>query len=255
MKPFLSISKLILLIHLCISIPCVSSEQIRTHNFALPDQQTNITEPDQALIKLMQGNKKFTKYWSFSRQKVAHTQKPFAVILTCSDSRVSPEILFNQLELGNLFVVRNAGNVIDDVVLGSIEYGVEHLGAVLIIVLGHERCGAVTAAVEAMTTYNTNPSSIYIKNIINILNPAVETILSKYRNYSQDPLMQDFLKNLSHEDLKTEIITDSIKENVKLTSQDLYEKSEIIRKAIDKGQIKIVGAYYDLDDGDIQIIY
>ncbi len=109
---------------------------------------------DAALARLMEGNRRYTRHKakhpdeSLSRRKdLEGTQHPFAVILGSADSRVPPELLFDQ-GLGDLFVIRVAGNIVDDAILGSIEYAVEHLGAKLILVLGHEKCGAVTAAIE-----------------------------------------------------------------------------------------------------------
>ncbi len=109
---------------------------------------------DAALAKLVEGNRRYMRHKaqhpdeSLARRKeLEGAQHPFAVILGCADSRVSPELLFDQ-GLGDLFVIRVAGNIVDDAILGSIEYAVEHLGTKLILVLGHEKCGAVTAAVE-----------------------------------------------------------------------------------------------------------
>src|SRR5512135_57193 len=111
---------------------------------------------DEALQKLMDGNKHYVaqqmssqKMCSISvRESLVKSQKPFAIILSCSDSRVPPEIIFDK-GLGEIFVVRVAGNIPDPVVLGSIEYAAEHLGSPLVMVLGHERCGAVKATVES----------------------------------------------------------------------------------------------------------
>ena len=108
----------------------------------------------QALILLKEGNARFVSgnlapkdHYAEDRLKLSQGQHPFAVVLCCSDSRVAPEILFDQ-QLGDLFVIRNAGNVVDDDVLGSIEYAVEHLGSPLVVVLGHSSCGAVTATCQ-----------------------------------------------------------------------------------------------------------
>src|SRR5262245_40561826 len=108
---------------------------------------------EQALARLLAGNARFVAHRERHpditvrrRRALVSSQHPFAVILGCADSRVSPELLFDE-GLGDLFVIRVAGNVVDDVVLGSIEYAVEHLGTKLIVVLGHEKCGAVSAAV------------------------------------------------------------------------------------------------------------
>lgn len=111
-----------------------------------------IKDADEALAFLKEGNKRFVKNklrkhttQKKSRRVLAKGQKPFAVVLCCSDSRVAPEIFFDQ-RLGDIFVIRNAGNVVDPVVLGSIEYSVEHLKSPLVVVVGHKSCGAVTTA-------------------------------------------------------------------------------------------------------------
>ena len=118
--------------------------------------QEHVSGPpaDEALAKLMAGNQRYVQHHqqrpnqSMARRKeLGNGQHPFAVILGCADSRVAPELLFDQ-GLGDLFVIRVAGNIVDDEILGSIEYAVEHLGTKLIMVLGHEKCGAVSAAVE-----------------------------------------------------------------------------------------------------------
>ena len=120
----------------------------------LAEEPSAVTAAE-ALHRLEEGNARFVSgllssttpaALAASREKVAQGQKPFAVIVGCSDSRVGPEVIFDQ-KLGDIFVIRTAGEVVDDVALGSIEYAVEHLGAPLIVVLGHQRCGAVDAAV------------------------------------------------------------------------------------------------------------
>src|SRR6476661_5513416 len=115
--------------------------------------ETAALSADDALAKLMAGNQRYTRHKeqhpdeSLARRKeLIGGQHPFAIVLGCADSRVSPELLFDQ-GLGDLFVIRVAGNIADDAILGSIEYAIEHLGAKLILVLGHEKCGAVSAAV------------------------------------------------------------------------------------------------------------
>src|ERR1044071_4859084 len=111
--------------------------------------------PDDALAKLKEGNARFVtnkvstgKRTAANRAETAQSQHPFAIVLGCADSRTSPEIVFDQ-NIGDLFVVRTAGNLVDDHALGSIEYAVAHLGARLVVVLGHERCGAAQAALES----------------------------------------------------------------------------------------------------------
>ncbi len=121
-------------------------------NLHKPD--VKVTSAEEALQLLKEGNQRYrdnkmsdkTDYEE-SRKVLAGGQKPFAIVLCCADSRVAPEIFFDQ-KLGDIFVVRNAGNVVDETVLGSIEYGAEHLGSPLVVVVGHSCCGAVTAACE-----------------------------------------------------------------------------------------------------------
>ena len=132
--------------------------------------------PDEALKKLMGGNARFMKddkeYISWGdvrRKELTKGQNPFAVILSCSDSRVPPEHVFDQ-ELGDIFVVRVAGNVADPIELGSVEYAAEHLNVPLVMVLGHKKCGAVTAAVNSGGKAEGNIGAI-VKKIA----PAVET--------------------------------------------------------------------------------
>lgn len=111
-------------------------------------------DSQKAIELLKEGNARFVSgtlvpkdHYEEDRKRLSEGQHPFAVVLCCSDSRVVPEILFDQ-QLGDLFVIRNAGNVVDEDVLGSVEYAVEHLGSPLVVVLGHSRCGAVTATCQ-----------------------------------------------------------------------------------------------------------
>ena len=135
--------------------------------------ETVAVNPGQALKRLQDGNERFVAGTPTQvtkdakrRAEVANGQKPFAIIVSCSDSRVGPEVVFDQ-GLGDIFVVRAAGHVVDDVGLGSIEYAVEHLGSSLILVLGHERCGAVAAAVARGKT------SGHVPAIVKAIKPAV----------------------------------------------------------------------------------
>ena len=118
----------------------------------LPDEK--LTSAEEALQLLKEGNERFVKgelcakdTYEGDRQTLSGGQVPYAIVLCCADSRVAPELYFDQ-RLGDIFVIRNAGNVVDDIVLGSIEYGAEHLGSPLVVVLGHTSCGACTAAVK-----------------------------------------------------------------------------------------------------------
>src|SRR5436190_651799 len=140
---------------------------------------------DAALTKLKEGNARFVgskvsqgKPTAVRRAETAQAQHPFAIILGCADSRTAPEIVFDQT-IGDLFVVRNAGNLVDDHALGSIEYAVEHLGARLIVVLGHERCGAVSAALAG----DTAPG--YLLPVVRDIQPAVQAVKVKSGDATQ----------------------------------------------------------------------
>lgn len=193
---------------------------------------------DQALQKLMAGNKRFVALqikdrvptMKEDRENLVYGQKPYAVILSCSDSRVPPEIVFDET-LGQLFVVRVAGNIVDPVVLGSIEYAVEHLGPSLIMVLGHESCGAVTAAFDLQGKPEGN-----IGAILEAIAPAVQTV-----------------KETTKGKTRAEQVEAAIDANVALVAQNLTNRSPIIKDLVDRGKVKIVKAKYHLYLGEVTL--
>jgi carbonic anhydrase len=183
--------------------------------------------PDAALTKLAEGNSRFAnskmsapKPIAERRAATAQAQHPYAIIVGCADSRTSPEIIFDQ-NIGDLFVVRTAGNIVDDYALGSIEYAVEHLGSRLVVVLGHERCGAVKAALESATAPG------HVNAIVRDIQPAIQATKGK---------PGDALANAVHE--------------------NAVEVADKIRKDAQLGelasQVKVVSAYYDLDTGKVE---
>lgn len=191
--------------------------------------------PEQGLELLLKGNAKFIKgdmdllrkySTPTERKEVALGQKPFAIILACSDSRVPPEILFDK-GLGEIFVIRVAGNIVERHELGSIEYAIEHLGSNLLMVLGHERCGAVTAA------YNANGISdgSNIGSLVESIAPAV---------------------------IETKAVGGDVEEcivsNVKKVAEELEARSAIVKESVELGKLKIVRAKYDLDDGKVTVL-
>ncbi len=194
---------------------------------------------DDALRKLMDGNKHFVAQQMTSskmcslgiRESLTKVQKPYAIILCCSDSRVPPEIIFDK-GLGEIFVVRVAGNVPDPIILGSIEYAAEHLGSPLIMVLGHERCGAVTAAVEAKGKPEGN-----IGAIIKTIAPAVSKAKKEYKGKD-----------------KAQLVETAIDDNIKLVEANLTKQSPVLNHLAKEGKIKIVAAKYDLDDGKVTLM-
>lgn len=188
--------------------------------------------PDQVLAHLLEGNQRYRAnhpkhphQQSARRAEVAKAQHPPAVILSCSDSRVPPEVVFDQ-GLGDLFVVRVAGNVIDDDVLGSIEYAVEHAGATLIMVLGHERCGAVKAAVQGGAVEG------HVGKLIEAIRPALETGRSKPGDVAENVMRANVLHSVS------------------LINSD----EPVITHAVRSGKVKVVGARYDLDTGVVEVL-
>ncbi len=202
------------------------------------------TTADEALQKLLEGNKRYveskmnacTETTVAAREKLANVQKPYAIILSCSDSRVPPEIIFDK-SLGEIFVVRVAGNVPDPVVLGSVEYAAEHLGSPLVMVLGHERCGAVTAAVNAKGKAEGN-----IGAIVKTIAPAVK----KAKKECKDCKACD-LKD------KSKLVECAIDENTKMVASSLTKQSSLLRHLVKEGKLKIVSAKYDLDDGKVTL--
>lgn len=183
--------------------------------------------PEVALARLKEGNARFTKAEVSSskptaarRRETATSQSPFAVIVGCSDSRTSPEILFDQ-NLGDLFVVRAAGELVDAYALGSIEYAVEHLGSRLIVVLGHERCGAVGAAIAG----DSAPG--HIGALVRDLQPAVRVARGQ---------PGDLLANAIHENAR-EIA-------VKIRREARFGELG--------SQVRVVTGFYDLQTGKVE---
>lgn len=182
-----------------------------------------------ALQRLQAGNERFAKMepkhpnTSKDRlEQLAKFQHPFAVIVSCSDSRVPPELIFDQ-GLGDLFVIRNAGNIIDEHVLGSVEYAVEHLGVNLVIVMGHESCGAVGAAMK------DEPATPAIESIKKAIRPSICQCKKEDRYTYQDV----------------------IKTNAKLVA-DTIANDKSLSESIKKRGIKIVPAYYNLSNGKVE---
>lgn len=205
--------------------------------------------PEDALQKLMDGNKRYienqmtgTKLCDLStRTSLAKSQKPYAIILTCSDSRVPPEILFDK-GLGEIFVVRVAGNVPDPVVLGSIEYAAEHLGSPLVMVLGHERCGAVKATVDSK---GKSTGSVNIDAIVKTIAPNVKNAAKDCDACKGEAKCAD-----SNKDAFVECVIDA---NAKTVAANLTKKSKILKHLVAEKKVKIVAAKYDLDDGTVTL--
>ena len=212
--------------------------------------EKNSVPPEDALRKLMDGNEHFVKNTltnatrsdAAARASLAHSQKPYAIILSCSDSRVPPEVIFDK-GLGEIFVIRVAGNIPDPIVLGSIEYAADHLGTSLIMVLGHERCGAVTATVDAK---GESTGSKNIDAIVTEIEPSVDLAIKDC------PACKDEENCAATK--KSEFVNCAIDNNVKIVAANLTKNSEILRHLAEEKKIKIVAAKYDLDDGIVTLV-
>jgi carbonic anhydrase len=195
--------------------------------------------PATALQQLMDGNQRYIDNQLSgikscdleARKKLSSGQAPYAIILSCSDSRVPPELIFDE-GLGEIFVVRVAGNVTDPIVLGSVEYAAEHLGTPLIMVLGHTKCGAVKATVEANGKAEGN-----IGEIVKSVAPA----LKKAKAAKTKPAD------------KGQFIETVVDENIKEVKANLTRKSNVLSHLVKEGKVKIVTAKYDIDNGKVTI--
>lgn len=195
-----------------------------------------LMSPDQALELLREGNQRFRSGETMRQaqslpehlSQLAQAQRPFCVLVGCSDSRVSPELLFGR-SLGDLFIVRNAGNVVDLAAMGSIEYGVAVLGAPLVLVLGHERCGAVKAAADVVEHDATFPGSIG-----QMIEPIIPAVLQARRLGTDD------------------LIDRAVRINVQRVVERLRSTEQMLMEPLREGTLRIVGAHYDLDDGSVE---
>jgi len=187
---------------------------------------------DQALQKLKEGNQ---RYVSFKRnypdqdevrlKTVAQAQHPFAVVLGCADSRVPPALLFDQ-GLGDLFVIRVAGNILDDGTLASIEFATAELGVPLVMVLGHQRCGAVKATLDGGEVPG------HISRLVEAIKPALIQI----------------------QDQKGDRLDNAVRANVKMVVGQITASTPILADLVNKGKLKVVGGHYALDNGIVEII-
>ena len=190
---------------------------------------------DEALVKLKQGNTRFVSgalehpNQNAARRQDTGTngQHPFAVVLTCADSRVPPEVLFDQ-GLGDLFAVRVAGNVAATDEIGSIEYAVEHLGSPLVVVLGHTSCGAIKGACDDVKMGN-------LTTLLEKFKPAVAAASTPGEHNSHNHAFVDDVTEL----------------NVKQVVQKIRDQSPILKAMEDEGKIRIVGALYNTSNGKV----
>ena len=200
-----------------------TNEQNTSSNSAYKTENLESKDSDNALQKLKDGNDRFVNDKSElinvtkeRRDQLKDGQNPYAVVVSCSDSRVTPNIVFNA-GLGEIFDIRLAGNVVDDDALGSIEYGVAHANAPLIVVMGHESCGAVIAAYNKYTKGTAVEGNI--EDIVEEIEPSIN---------------------------KDKTLDDAIHTNVTNVANEI-KNDQIIKKLIDSDKVKVVEAYYSLD--------
>ena len=191
-------------------------------------KRITVASAEEALEELKEGNKEFLagNTANLRADLAENGQAPYAVVITCSDSRVAPEVLFNTT-MGELFTIRTAGNVVDTFEIGSVEYGVEHLGAPLVVVMGHSNCGAVSAAISGEAEGS-------IQNIIDEIAPSV----AEAKKLETD---------------EGAIATKAENLNIQNTIQKL-RTSTILSRLESEGEVKIVGAKYDIKDGSVTIL-
>jgi carbonic anhydrase len=189
-------------------------------------------EEKSPLEKLVEGNLRYVNSttvchedWSIKRTALANGQAPFAVIVACSDSRVPPELIFDQT-LGALFIVRVAGNVVDDFAIGSIEYGTTVLGAKLVLVLGHANCGAVDGALKGLKFDN------HIQEVLNAIQPAVQATKGQSGN----------------------LLEKATKANVRNVEEQLKNSKPVLAKLVQEGKLVVEAAYYHLETGKVEIL-
>ncbi|MFN2529082.1 MAG: carbonic anhydrase [Candidatus Baltobacteraceae bacterium] len=196
----------------------------------------NEVPPAEALERLLQGNRAYAEdrageerlAHSVLRRHLVEQQRPFGIVLGCSDSRVPVEIVFNQ-NLGDLFVIRVAGNVLNDHVIGSIEYAVEMFGSSLLMVMGHSQCGAVRATVDSIL--HGTPVNSRANALIDSIRPAIESV----------PRDRSMLEA-------------AIEANIRHVARALEQSTPIIAPAVAAGRLGVVGAEYHLETGLVSVI-
>ena len=219
------IKKLTPLILACFLMPCFNGFNLVSGQ----DRPVEKMTPVEAKRLLIEGNLRFVSGKALHlrqnddrRKEIAKGQHPFAVILGCSDSRTSPEILFDQ-GLGDLFVEREAGNILDDITIGSTEYAVEHLHVSLIVVLGHQHCGAIAAARDTVVAPG------HINSIVAAILPAVKATMGQDAEAT-------------------------CRANIMNSVVVLQTSEPLLKHLVDSGEVVVVGAYYNLDSGIVTFL-
>ena len=200
---------------------------------------------EEALAMLKEGNRRYVESLTDpdpcmqKRPELTHDQDPVAIILGCSDARVPVEIVFDQ-GLGDLFVIRVAGNVVAPSQIGSVEFAAEKFGTQLVVVLGHSHCGAVTACVEALI----NPEQYYSPNLQSIVDRIRPSVYN----------LHELATASGHDVDADELIDRSIRANVRMSVSQLKHGSRILEDMVNSGKLLIVGAEYDLQTGKVKFL-
>lgn len=202
-----------------------------------------ISAPE-ALARLQAGNRRFVAELQSVGNKpnygrhtlVAEAQSPFAIILGCSDSRVPAEIIFDQ-GLGDLFVIRVAGNIVAPSQIGSVEFAASNFGTPLVVVLGHSQCGAILATLNYLREPTAHEHSVNSRSIVDRIRPAVENLLDSGNPDDPDTLWQF-----------------AVRANVKASVDQLLHGSKMLEQLIDDEELRIVGAEYSLQTGAVEFL-
>ena len=223
-----------------VAVAAVSSNSALARENLQSSDKAKLAPPkdgDEAMERLLAGNERFISgklnhphtaaEW---RKRLVGGQNPFVTIIGCADSRVPPELLFDQ-GFGDLFVIRVAGNVIDTDVAGSVEYGVDHLATKLVVVMGHEGCGAVTAALATMANMEKEPNEI--QALVGKIKPAIRT----------------FKEGTSFDERLKTSVEDNVRNSVKL-----LKAIPDLAKAEKESRTKIVGTVYEIETGQVRVI-
>lgn len=207
-----------------------------------PAKPQNDISADEALERLIKGNKRYVDGtmrrhdFATERRALASSQNPFAGILSCSDSRIGPEFTFDTVR-GDLFVVRIAGNFLSEEGLASFEYTTAILGTPLLVVLGHDSCGAVEAAIKVAEDDEVLPG--HLPGLVHHLKPAVDAVFDQ--DYEVPPTAEEYLAL-------------SIKENVRLAVKQLQHAGPVVAPLVESGKVKVVGAIYRLETGEVEFL-
>lgn len=198
----------------------------------------------EALQHLIEGNRRFvsevrnsnTPTGRTRRQELAAGQEPFAIILGCSDSRVPAEIVFDQ-GLGDLFVIRVAGNIVAPSQVGSVEFAAERYGTQLVVVLGHSNCGAILATLEELGRPSQDQSR-NLRSIVDRIRPSVEGLLATEHGGHSDAMVRQ-----------------AVRANIRASANHLRHGSEMLEQFIQKDRLLVVGAEYSLETGEVDFFY